>query len=86
MKAHVWSFGDDSVGIPGASTDVDICFDADVIDEDDMRQFIRDRLSECFSQIWDDKVHVMFEDEIEEQWAELEPEGVTATERPNNPA
>ncbi len=64
MKAYIWSNGDPSVGIFGFSTEVEIGFDAQILDEDDLRQSTRKLLQECFAEIWDDgSTTVVFEDE-----------------------
>ncbi len=74
MKAFISCSGDESVGIFGCSTEVEIGYGADILDADDMRSSVRSLLRECFSQIWDDPtVMVEFEDDplIEFSYSEM---------------
>lgn len=62
MKAHIQCSGDPSVGIPGCHTQIDLCV---TIDDERMKEDIRDMLRDTFSLIWDDTTtFVVFDDEI----------------------
>ena len=66
MKVSIWSDGDRSVGINGFSATVDIG-DYEDLDEEN-RQYMREKLSECFGELWDETAHVMFDDEIDDEF------------------
>ena len=61
MKATIWSNGDPSVGINGNQAEVDMPYLGEV--DDEYRQGIRESLIMAFSDIFDDKAFVTFDDE-----------------------
>ena len=67
MLARVWCNGDSSAGIPGGSTEINLCMDARYIDDNYLRTWIKGLLITCFEELWDDGgVKVMFQDEYEQ--------------------
>lgn len=67
MKITVWSNGDPSVGIYGNEANIEIPYmDIADIDEYELRESWRGMLAETFSEMFDDKAKVMFEDEFED--------------------
>lgn len=60
MKIHVWCVGDPSVGISGANATVEI----EGWDMTEFREEVKKSLTTCFGEIWDEKPHVVFEDEL----------------------
>ena len=64
MKISIWSDGDRSVGLDGFSATVDI---GDFLtDNKDMRDDTRESLMRCFSELWDEKAFVVFDDEMKD--------------------
>ena len=64
MKVFIEGVGDRSVGIfPAGTTLEDICIE---FQDKDEREGCRKLLAECFGQLWDDKVNIIFEDENED--------------------
>jgi len=61
MKATIWSNGDPSVGINGNQAEVDMPYLGEV--DDEYRQSIRESLATVFSEIFDDRAFVIFDDE-----------------------
>ena len=61
MKATIYSDGDRSVGIQPYGITIEIGIES--IDDSEDRESIREKLADCFGEIWDDKAHVEFEDE-----------------------
>lgn len=62
MRVNICAPGDSSVGIQPIYVDFDLGINIDGEEKD----WIRKTLTECFSEIYDDRVRVMFEDEFEE--------------------
>ena len=60
MKVDIYAPGDPSVGLWPISTVIDLQLD---VNSDEMREFIREKLKELFSEFWDDNVIITFEDE-----------------------
>ena len=61
MKVNIYFAGDSSVGIFPISIDIDLGIEI----EDEDREWIRKSLTECFNEIYDNSVKVMFQDEID---------------------
>ncbi len=59
MKAYVIVPGDWSVGIPDLDVEIDLHLEVEGEDKD----FIREKLTDCFKAIYDTEVGVEFEDE-----------------------
>lgn len=59
MKAQVFSHGDLSVGIWGNQGEIDICIDV----AEDERDDYRTNIANFFSDLWEEPVTVLFEDE-----------------------
>lgn len=66
MRANVYGPGDPSVGLFDITTIVDLKIDFPENDseyDNEIREFVRDKLKTLFSELWDDDVIVTFEDE-----------------------
>lgn len=61
MKVNIYAPGDPSVGIFSINTDIELGIEI----ESEDKEWIRKSLIECFSEIYDDIVRVMFQDEID---------------------
>jgi hypothetical protein len=59
----IYAPGDPSVGIPSTTLNIDLNIS---IDDEKFKEYIRELLKNCFNEIYDDCVTVMFQDEIDE--------------------
>lgn len=66
MKIYIWSDGDSSVGLNGNHATLDIEGLEDFLDEF-YRKELREKFKSTFTDIFDDDVNVLFEDETEVQ-------------------
>ena len=62
MKVNIYVPRDPSVGIFSINTDIELGIEV----ENEDKEWIRKSLVECFSEIYDNQVRVMFQDEIDE--------------------
>ena len=60
MKVHILITGEPHVGIPHFETILDLGFE---LDTEEDRKFIRQCLTNCFSQIYNVEVGIQFDDE-----------------------
>jgi hypothetical protein len=61
MIAYIYAPGDAECNIPSLSTRVDIIDDYE--EDDEIREETREILEKAFSEIWDQKANVVFDDE-----------------------
>ena len=62
IKAFIDSYGEPSVGINGAHTELDLDIYSEDCDEEE-RNLIRKYLSDLFTELWDDSVNIRLSDE-----------------------
>jgi len=67
MKVYIIVGGEPSVGIPFLDVEIDLCFEP----EEEEKEWIRQQLDTCFTEIYGQKIGVEFEDE-RELWQEKE--------------
>ena len=62
ITAHIWSNGDADAGIKGCETNVNTCLIE--FNDNEHRTAVRRELERCFTQLWEEKTKVLFDDEF----------------------